>query len=204
LKVVYTLTTKNELRIDYEGTTDQPTILNPTHHSYFNLSGSFDNTILDHQLTIEADGFTPVDEGLIPTGEIADVAGTPMDFRTSTAIGEHIEEQDQQLVYGKGYDHNWVLRDFTGRIRKAAEIYEPATGRLMTVFTDQPGLQFYSGNFLDGTQEGKNGIAYQFRTGLCLETQAYPDSPNKPNFPPVTLRPGQVYHQTTVYLFSAR
>jgi aldose 1-epimerase len=204
LKVVYTLTAKNELRIDYEGTTDQPTILNPTHHSYFNLSGSFDNTILDHRLTIEADSFTPVDEGLIPTGEIADVTGTPMDFRTATAIGKHIEDQDQQLVYGKGYDHNWVLRDLTGRVRKVAELYEPTSGRLMTVFTDQPGLQFYSGNFLDGTQKGKNGIAYQYRTGLCLETQAYPDSPNKPDFPPVTLRPGQVYRQTTVYQFSTR
>ena len=204
LKVVYTLTADNGLRIDYEGTTDQPTILNPTHHSYFNLSGSFENTILNHLLTIEADSFTPVDEGLIPTGEIASVADTPMDFRTPTAIGAHIDDSDPQLIYGKGYDHNWVLRDFTGKVRKAAELYEPESGRVMTVFTDQPGLQFYSGNFLDGTAIGKNGIAYQHRTGLCLEAQAFPDTPNKPNFPPATLRPGEVYRQTTIYQFSSR
>jgi aldose 1-epimerase len=204
LKVVYTLTADNGLRIDYEGTTDQPTILNPTHHSYFNLSGSFENTILNHLLTIEADSFTPVDEGLIPTGEIASVADTPMDFRTPTAIGAHIDDPDPQLIYGKGYDHNWVLRDFTGKVRKAAELYEPESGRVMTVFTDQPGLQFYSGNFLDGTAIGKNGIAYQYRTGLCLEAQAFPDTPNKPNFPPATLRPGEVYRQTTIYQFSSR
>jgi len=204
LKVVYTLTAKNELRIDYEGTTDQTTILNPTHHSYFNLSGSFTRTILDHQLMIEADGFTPVDEGLIPTGEIASVANTPMDFRTATAIGERIEDQDQQLAYGKGYDHNWVLNNSNGQVRKVAELYEPASGRLMTMFTDQPGLQFYSGNFLDGTAKGKNGIAYQYRTGLCLEAQAFPDTPNKPQFPAVTLKPEQVYRQTTIYQFSTR
>lgn len=204
LKVVYTLTEKNGLRIDYEGTTDQTTILNPTNHSYFNLSGSFTNTILDHLLTIEADSYTPVDSGLIPTGEIANVANTPMDFRTPRAIGERIEAKDQQLLYGKGYDHNWVLRDFTGEVRKVAELYEPKSGRLMTVFTDQPGLQFYSGNFLDGTEKGKNGIAYQSRTGLCLETQAFPDSPNKPQFPQVTLMPGQIYYQTTIYQFSTR
>lgn len=204
LKVVYTLTEKNGLRIDYEGTTDKPTILNPTNHSYFNLSGSFTDTILNHQLTIEADNYTPVDAGLIPTGEIAGVADTPMDFRTPRTIGERIEDKDQQLVYGKGYDHNWVLRDFTGEVRKVAELYEPKSGRLMTVFTDQPGLQFYSGNFLDGTDKGKNGVAYQHRTGLCLETQAFPDSPNKPQFPSVTLRPGQLYYQTTIYQFSTR
>lgn len=204
LKVVYTLTEKNGLRIDYEGTTDQTTILNPTNHSYFNLSGSFTNTILDHLLTIEADSYTPVDSGLIPTGEIAGVANTPMDFRTPRAIGERIEAKDQQLLYGKGYDHNWVLRDFTGEVRKVAELYEPKSGRLMDVFTDQPGLQFYSGNFLDGTEKGKNGIAYQYRTGLCLETQAFPDSPNKPQFPKVTLMPGQIYYQTTIYQFSTR
>ncbi len=204
LKVTYTLTDKNELRIDYEGTTDQPTILNPTHHSYFNLSGSFTNTILDHLLIIEADGFIPVDEGLIPTGEIADVENTPMDFRTAKVIGEHIEDRDEQLGYGKGYDHNWVLRGSAGQVRKIAELYEPASGRLMTMFSDQPGLQFYSGNFLDGTAKGKGDISYQHRTGLCLESQAFPDAPNKPHFPPVTLRPGQVYRQTTIYQFSVR
>lgn len=204
LKVIYTLTGKNELRIDYEGTTDQTTILNPTHHSYFNLSGSFANKILDHLLTIEADGYTPVDEGLIPTGEIAAVENTPMDFRTAKEIGTHIEVQDEQLEYGKGYDHNWVLRESAGQIRKIAELYEPVSGRLMTMFSDQPGLQFYSGNFLDGTAKGKDGITYQHRTGLCLEAQAFPDTPNKPQFPPVTLKPGKVYRQTTIHQFSTR
>jgi len=204
LKVIYTLTGKNELRIDYEGTTDKTTILNPTHHSYFNLSGSFANTILGHLLTIEADGYTPVDEGLIPTGEITAVENTPMDFRTAKEIGKDIEVQDEQLGYGKGYDHNWVLRDSAGQIRKIAELYEPVSGRVMTMFSDQPGLQFYSGNFLDGTAKGKNGIAYQHRTGLCLEAQAYPDTPNKPQFPPVTLKPGELYRQTTIHQFSTR
>jgi aldose 1-epimerase len=204
LKVTYTLTNKNELRVDYEGTTDQPTILNPTQHSYFNLSGNFNNTILDQLLMIEADGFTPVDKGLIPTGRIANVANTPMDFRTPMAIGAHINDKDEQLEFGRGYDHNWVLRGSAGHLRKAAEVYEAGSGRMMSVFTDQPGLQFYSGNFLDGTAKGKNGIAYQMRTGLCLEAQAFPDTPNKPQFPPVTLRPGQTYRQTTIYQFSTR
>ncbi len=203
LKVTYTLTGKNELRIDYEGTTDKPTILNPTQHSYFNLSGSPANTILGHQLMIEADGITPVNKGLIPTGQIAPVEKSPMDFRSLTPIGARINDPDPQLVFGKGYDHNWVLRD-GGKVRKAAELYEPSSGRLMTVFTDQPGLQFYSGNFLDGTAKGKGGISYQHRTGLCLETQAFPDTPNKPQFGSVTLRPGSVYRQTTIYQFSTR
>jgi aldose 1-epimerase len=204
LKVTYTWTDKNELRVDYEGTTDKPTILNPTHHSYFNLSGSFTQPILTHQLLIEADGITPVDKGLIPTGQIMSVADTPMDFRTATAIGAHIEDPNEQMSLGRGYDHNWVLRNYSGRVRKAAEVYEPASGRLMTVFTDQPGLQFYTGNFLDGTAKGKEGIAYQHRTGFCLEAQAFPDTPNKPQFPPVTLRPEKAYRQTTIYQFSTR
>jgi aldose 1-epimerase len=204
LNVTYTLTSEGGLRIDYEGTTDQPTVLNPTQHSYFNLSGLFTNTILDHTLTIEADGITPVDEGLIPTGEIESVADTPMDFRTARAIGERIDDPYEQLKFGQGYDHNWVLRHYTGQVRKVAELYDPTSGRLLTVFTDQPGLQFYSGNFLDGTAIGKNGLAYQRRTGLCLETQAFPDTPNKPQFPSVTLRPGETYRQTTIYQFSAR
>jgi|WetSurSiteA1Bulk_404760.scaffolds.fasta_scaffold01690_5 aldose 1-epimerase len=204
LKVRYTLTDKNELQVEYEGTTDRPTILNPTQHSYFNLSGSFTNTILNHQLMIDADGITPVDKGLIPTGQILSVANTPLDFRTSTAIGARIGEANEQLAFGKGYDHNWVLRSGGGKVAKAAELYDPASGRLMTVFTDQPGLQFYSGNFLDGSAKGKNGTAYQHRTGLCLEAQAFPDTPNKPQFPTVTLRPGQVYRQTTIYQFSTR
>jgi len=204
LKVTYALTDKNELRINYEGTTDQPTILNPTQHSYFNLSGSFANTILDHVMTIEADRFTPVDKGLITTGQLAEVANTPLDFRMPAAIGARINEPYEQMAFGKGYDHNWVLRGTAGQVRKAVELYEPKSGRLMTVYTDQPGMQFYSGNFLDGTARGKDSVAYQQRTGLCLEAQAYPDTPNKPQFPSVTLRPGQVYRQTTIYQFSTK
>jgi len=204
LTVTYTLTNKNELRIDYKGTTDKITVLNPTHHSYFNLSGSFNNTILDHLLTIEADSITPVDKGLITTGKYLDVTKTPMDFRTPTAIGTRINDQFEQLAFGKGYDHNWVLRSYTkGKVRKVAELYEQKSGRLMTVYTDQPGIQFYSGNFLNGNDKGK-GIAYQLRTGLCLEAQCFPDSPNKPEFPSVTLRPGEVYHQTTIYQFTTK
>ncbi len=204
LKVTYALTNINELRIIYEGVTDQPTILNPTQHSYFNLSGSFARPILDHILMIEAESFTPVDRGLIPTGQMMKVTSTPMDFRTPAAIGGRIHDPFEQLLVGKGYDHNWILRNGTGKIRKAAELYEPGSGRLMSVFTDQPGLQFYSGNFLDGTTRGKGGIVYGHRTGLCLETQAFPDSPNKPQFPSATLRPGEVYRQTTVYRFSTK
>jgi aldose 1-epimerase len=204
LKVTYTLTDKNELRIHYEGTTDKPTILNPTQHSYFNLTGDPTQTILDHTLMIDANSITPVDKGLIPTGILLDVAGTPMDFRNATAIGLRINEPNEQLQFGQGYDHNWALRGNSGQVRKAAELYDPKSGRLMTILTDQPGLQFYSGNFLDGTAKGKNGISYNLRTGLCLETQAFPDTPNKPSFPQVTLRPGQVYHQTTIYQFSTK
>jgi len=203
LKVTYTLTAKNELRISYEGTTDQPTILNPTQHSYFNLSGSFTRPILDHLLLIEADSYTPVDKGLIPTGQLMNVSGTPMDFRTPMAIGAHIDDAYEQLALGKGYDHNWVLGN-RGGVRRVAELYESSSGRLMTVFTDQPGLQFYSGNFLDGSARGKNGVAYGRRSALCLETQAFPDSPNKPQFPSAVLRPGQVYRQTTLYQFSTK
>ena len=204
LSVTYTLTDKNELRIVYKGTTDKTTILNPTHHSYFNLSGSFNNTILDHLLTIEADTITPVDKGLITTGKYLDVTKTPMDFRIPTAIGTRINENFEQLMFGRGYDHNWVLKNYIkGKIRKVAEVYEQKSGRLMTVYTDQPGLQFYSGNFLNGTAKGK-GVSYQFRTGMCLEAQCYPDSPNKPEFPSVILKPGEEYHQTTIYQFSTK
>jgi aldose 1-epimerase len=204
LSVTYTLTDNNELRIVYEGSTDKTTILNPTHHSYFNLSGSFNNTILDHLLTIEADSITPVANGLITTGKYLDVTKTPMDFRSPTAIGTRINDQFEQLAFGKGYDHNWVIKNYTkGKVRKAAEVYEQKSGRIMTVYTDQPGLQFYSGNFLDGTAKGK-GVSYQRRTGLCLEAQCYPDSPNKPESPSVTLKPGEVYHQTTIYQFTTK
>jgi aldose 1-epimerase len=204
LNVLYTWTNSNALRIDYSATTDRPTILNPTHHSYFNLTGSPENTILDHLLEIDADSITPVAEGLIPTGAIAPVAGTPMDFRTPTTIGAHINDSTEQLRLGLGYDHNWVLRNYDGKVRKVAELYDPTSGRDLTVLTDQPGLQFYSGNFLDGTVRGKGGIMYQHRTGLCLEAQHYPDSPNEPKFPSVLLTPGKVYRQTTIYQFSTK
>ena len=204
LQVTYTLTDDNELRIDYEGTTDQTTILNPTNHAYFNLSGSTDQTILGHELKIAADHYTPVDAGLITSGELAPVEGTPMDFRTAQSIGARIDDDFEQLKFGRGYDHNWVLNDYTGAVRLVATLYDPRSGRLLEVLTDQPGLQFYSGNFLDGSVVGKGGINYQFRTGLCLEAQHFPDSPNKPHFPPVTLQPGEVYRQTTIYRFSIK
>ena len=204
LAVTFTLTEKNELRIDYRGTTDKTTILNPTHHSYFNLSGNFANTILDHVLTIDADSITPVDKGLITTGGYTGVDKRPMDFRNPTPVGSRINDKYEQLAFGKGYDHNWVLRNFDHKVRNVAELYEPSSGRRMVVSTDQPGLQFYSGNFLDGTTRGKHDVAYQHRTGLCLETQCYPDSPNKPQFPSVVLKPGEEYRQTTVYAFSTK
>jgi aldose 1-epimerase len=202
--VTYTLTRENGLRIDYLGTTDKPTILNPTHHSYFNLSGDPTHKILDEELTILADKTTPVDAGLIPTGKLADVAGTPMDFRKPTPIGARIDTKDEQLGFGKGYDHNWVLRSPSKKVRKVAELYDPTSGIVMQILTDQPGLQFYSGNFLNGTIHGKNGVAYQHRTAVVLEAQVFPDAPNHPKFPSAVLRPGQRYHQTTIYLFSAR
>jgi aldose 1-epimerase len=204
LIVTYTLTRENGLRIDYRGTTDKPTILNPTHHSYFNLSGDPTRTILDEELTIDADKTTPVGAGLIPTGKLADVAGTPMDFRKATKIGARVDAKDAQLDLGKGYDHNWALTHPNKKMRKAAELYDPTSGIVMQVVTDQPGLQFYSGNFLNGTIHGKKGIAYKHRTALCLEAQLFPDAPNHPNFPSAVLRPGQHYTQTTVYQFSTR
>ena len=205
ISVVYTLTNNNELEIKYEGTTDKATILNPTHHSYFNLTGDFNNTILDHELFIDADSITPVDQTLITTGEITPVENTPMDFRKPTAIGLHINDKDVQLEFGKGYDHNWVLNNYTkGGVSKVASLYDSVSGRFMEILSDQPGLQFYSGNFLNGTIEGKGGLVYQHRTALCLETQHYPDSPNKPGFPSVVLKPGETYHQTTIYRFSTK
>ena len=204
LTVTYTLTADNALRIDYLGTTDKPTLLNPTHHSYFNLSGDPTQTILDETLTIDADQTTAVGAGLIPTGKLADVAGTPLDFRQPTRIGARIDAGDEQLVLGKGYDHNWVLRrnQHGGGVNKAAEVFDARSGIVMQVFTDQPGLQFYSGNFLDGTIHGKQGVVYQRRTALCLEAQLFPDAPNHPSFPSAVLRPGHRYKQTTIYRFS--
>jgi len=204
LTVIYTLTHKNELEINYRGKTDKPTILNPTNHSYFNLSGDFSKTILDHELQLNADKFTPVDQNQITTGELKTVEGTPFDFRKSIPVGLHINDTDDQLHYGSGYDHNWVLNNFNSTVRQIASLYHPHTGRLMEVLSDQPGVQFYSGNFLDGSVVGKSKIGYQKRTGLCLETQYFPDSPNKPHFPSVTLWPEETYKQRTVYKFSVK
>ena len=204
VSITYTWTEKNELRIEYKGTTDKITIFNPTNHSYFNLSGNFSSSILDQVLTIEADSITPVDKGLIPTGVLSAVANTPMDFRTPAVIGSRIGDSDEQLLIGKGYDHNWVLRDFQGKIRKAAQVFEPKSGRVLTVFTDQPGLQFYSSNFLDGSIKGKKGVAYQRHSALCLEAEGFPDSPNKPEFPSTVLKPGSVYRRTTIYQFTIK
>ena len=203
MSVIYTLTNNNELKIEYIGTTDKPTILNPTHHSYFNLSGDFNNTILDEQLFINADSTTLVNNELIPTGEIASVENTPMDFRNPNVIGQHINDASEQIKFGRGYDHNWVLNNYkNGVVREVASLYDPVSGIFMEVLTDQPGLQFYSGNFLDGTIKGKEGEIYKYRSALCLEAQHYPDSPNEPEFPSVVLRPGETYHQTTIYRFS--
>ncbi len=200
--VTYTLTDDNELKIDYFATTDKKTVVNLTHHSYFNFVGSGD--ILGHKLWLKASRFTPVDEGLIPTGELRSVIGTPMDFTRPFAIGARIEQDYDQLKYGFGYDHNWVLDKRPGEMALAGSLYEPVTGRFMEIYTTQPGIQFYSGNFLDGTITGKRGVIYEFRNALCLETQHFPDSPNKPDFPSTVLKPGEEYRTTTIYKFSVR
>ncbi len=198
---VYTLTDKNELRLEFTAITDKPTVVNLTHHSYFNLRGQGNGDILSHVAYINSDKTTAVDSQLIPTGEFSPVEGTPFDFRKPTVIGARIDDPNTQLQYGPGYDHNWVVSKPLGKFGLAARITEPSTGRVLEVWSDQPGVQFYCGNFLDGTLTGKGGKVYQRRTAFCLEPQHYPDSPNKPQFPTTELKPGETYHCTIVYKF---
>jgi len=202
VKVTYTLTAANELRIDYSATTDKDTVANVTNHSYFNLAGQGQGDILGDVLTIYASKFTPVDAGLIPTGELKSVAGTPFDFRQPTVIGARIDNDDEQLKRGKGYDHNWVVDGAPGTLRPAARVSDPGSGRVLEVLTTEPGVQFYTGNFLDGTSTGKSGKVYQRRYGFCLETQHFPDSPNHPDFPTTVVKAGAQYKSTTVFRFS--
>jgi aldose 1-epimerase len=204
IKVMYSLTENNELKIVYSATTDKDTIVNLTHHSYFNLAGAGVGDILNHQLTLYADKFTPTDSGSIPTGELKSVKGTPFDFLTEAAIGARIDQPDEQLKFGSGYDHNWVLNKTDNSLTLAATVFEPVSGRVLEVSTTEPGLQFYSGNFLDGAVKGKNGQNYPHRSGFCLEAQHFPDSPNQSQFPTTELKKGQTYSQTTIYKFSAK
>jgi aldose 1-epimerase len=206
VRVAFTLPAdRNELKIDYSASTDKDTVLNLTNHSYFNLAGERNGDILDHVLTLHAKQFTPVDKTLIPTGELRNVAGTPMDFTSATAIGKRINDNYEQLVFGKGYDHNWVLTSGGGKgLALAAEAYDPKSGRKLEVLTTEPGVQFYSGNFLDGSAKGKGNKAYGQRAAFCLETQHFPDSPNHPNFPSTVLKPNSVFHSQTVFRFSAK
>lgn len=202
--VTYTLTDDGRLVIGYEATTDAPTVVNLTNHTYFNLTGDPTNPILDHRLQINSDAFTPVDAGLIPTGKVRPVEGTPFDFRTSTRVGDGIDADDEQIAFGPGYDHNWMLARSGDGLAEAARVVEPTTGRVLVVETTEPALQFYAGNFLDGSITGKDGVPYARRTGFCLETQHPPDSPNQPAFPSTVLRPGETYRSRTVYGFETQ
>ncbi|MDR1886862.1 MAG: galactose mutarotase [Prevotellaceae bacterium] len=201
INMTYSLTPENEFRITYKATTDKPTVVNLSNHTFFNLKGEGNGTITDHILTINASHTTPVDSVLIPTGEITPVDGAPFDFRKATKIGERIDNDDQQLKNGLGYDHNWVLDNKTGEVALAAVVHEPVSGRVLEVYTDQPALQFYSGNFFDGKVNGKSGKPIKYRESLALETQKFPDSPNHPNFPSTVLRPGETYTHTCIYKF---
>jgi aldose 1-epimerase len=204
MKVTYTLTEENELVIDYEATTDKATPLNVSQHSYFNLAGEGTGDILNTEMMINADRFTPVDKNLIPTGELRPVKGTPFDFTTSTRIGTRIDDPYDQMVLGHGYDHNFIINRKGDGLTLAARAYEPTSGRVLEVSTTQPAVQFYTGNFLDGTVTGKEGHVYKRRYGFCLETQHYPDSPNHPDFPTTILKPGETFHQKTVFKFSTK
>jgi len=203
-KVVYSLTADNTLDIDYTATTDKPTVINMTNHSYWNLGGDASQDILGHELTVNADNYTPVDSTFMTTGEIAPVAGTPFDFTTAKAIGRDIAADNEQLRNGNGYDHNWVLNTAGNDSLAAVELYNPANGIDLTVYTNEPGIQIYTGNFLDGTATGKGGTVYNQRAAVCLETQKYPDTPNKPEWPTATLRPGETYHSHCAYHFSVK
>jgi aldose 1-epimerase len=207
IHVTYSIpASENTLKIEYSATTDKDTVLNPTNHSYFNLAGQGNGDNLKHELVIHASRFTPVDSTLIPTGELKKVAGTPFDFSKQTAIGARIDQDDDQLKFGKGYDHNWIVDKKAGATGPTltVEVYEPTSGRVMHVLTTEPGVQFYSGNFLDGTVKGKEGKVYGHRSALCLETQHFPDSPNHKDFPSTELKPGQKFHSITIYKFSTK